>query len=284
MANITPILGDAQRQTEQKVRQAGPWVEKAARVGYAAKGIVYIVIGFLAVEAAMSHGGQLTNSKGALASISQQPFGQFLLGLVGIGLAGYALWRFVEAGIDAENKGNDAKGIATRIGYVLSGIAYGVLAFTAFQIIQSGTSHSNGNSSTQDWTARLLAEPFGQVLIGIVGLVVIGLGLAQVVKGYKADFSKELQINEVPQAHRSWIILSGRWGYIARGIVFAIIGGFIVEAAAHADPRQAKGLGSALDLLVQQPYGPWLLGIVAVGLFCYGIFMLVEARYRRIAL
>lgn len=283
MANITPTRDDVQRQAENAVRQAGPWVEKAARAGYAAKGIVYIVIGFLALEAALSRGGQTTNSQGALTSIVQQPFGQFLLGLVGIGLAGYALWRFVEAGIDAEHKGSDAKGIATRVGYVLSGAAYTMLAFTAFQLLQGGAGDGNRNSGAQDWTARLMAAPFGQGLVGLIGLVVIGLGVAQIVKGYKADFGKELQLNKIAQAYHSWAVLSGRWGYIARGVVFAIIGGFFVEAAVHANPQQAKGLGSALDLLAQQSYGPWLLALVAAGLVSYGLFMLVEARYRRIA-
>ena len=282
MAGITPALHRTPSQAEHTVRQAGPWVEKLARAGYAARGIVYIIIGVLAVQAAFTGGGKTTNSQGALATIVQQPFGQFLLGLVGIGLAGYALWCFVDAAIDAENKGSDAKGIATRLGYVVSGVAYGVLAFTAFQLIM-GHPHSDGNSGTQDWTARLLAMPFGQGLVALIGLAVVGLGLAQIVKGYKADFHKELAIDEIPPAHQNWAVMSGRWGYIACGIVYAIVGGFLIEAALHSDPQQAKGVGSALDLLAHQPYGPWLLGIVAAGLVSYGIFMLVEARYKRIA-
>ena len=154
--------------------------------------------------------------------------------------------------------------------------------FTALQLIM-GHAHSDGNKGTQDWTARLLAMPLGQWLVGIVGLVVIGVGLAQIVKGYKADFNRELELDDIPSAHRNWVVISGRWGYIACGIVYAIVGGFLVNAALHSDPKQAKGVGSALDLLAHQPYGPWLLGIVAAGLVSYGVFMLVEARYKRIA-
>ncbi len=283
MANITPSLEKMQRGAESTVRQAGPWVVKLARAGYAAKGIVYIVIGVLALQAAFTSGGKTTNSQGALAAIVHQPFGQFLLGIVAVGLAGYALWRFVEAGLDAENKGADAKGIATRVGYLLSGGAYAVLAYTAYQLI-TGAPSSKGNTGTQDWTARLLAIPMGQELVGLIGLVVIGLGIAQIVRGYKSNFSKRLALNEIPGAYRNWAVTSGRLGYIARGIVFVIIGGFIVEAAMHSNPKQAKGLGSALDLLANQPYGPLLLGIVAAGLVAYGIFMFVEARYRRLTI
>lgn len=282
MANITPALDKLQGQAQQTVRHAAPWVERMARLGYGAKGVVYIVIGLLAVEAAFTGGGKTTNSQGALTTIFQEPFGQFLLAIVGVGLAGYALWRFVEAGLDLEDKGRDAKGIATRVGYVCSGGAYAVLAFTAFQLITGSAHRSNGTTGTQDWTARLLSMPFGQVLVGLIGLVVIGLGFGQFVKGYKADFDKRLKLNEIPATFRSWAVLSGRWGYMARGIVFTILGGFLVEAALHSNPQQAKGIGSALDLLAEQPYGPLLLGVVAIGLASYGLFMLVEARYRRI--
>ncbi|MBC8139448.1 MAG: DUF1206 domain-containing protein, partial [Fibrella sp.] len=170
-----------------------------------------------------------------------------------------------------------------RIGSVISGIIYAVLAFTAFQIIGGTASGDGGNSGTQDWTARLLAAPFGQLLTGLVGAVVIGAGLKQIAKGYKGDFSKELQLGEIPAAQQKSIVGIGRAGYIARGIVFAIMGGFLINAAMNADPKRAKGLGSALDLLAQQPYGPWILGVVAAGLVAYGVFMIVQARYRRFA-
>lgn len=282
MVNSTLSRDAVKDSLEPAVQQAGPWVEKLARAGYIAKGIVYIIVGMLALQAAFSAGGRTTSTAGALEAIVGQPFGRFLLGLVGIGLAGYALWRWVSAAIDAEKDGTDAKGVAARVGYVISGISYAILAYTALQLI-SGTGNGSGDSSTQDWTARLLAAPFGQGLVGMVGLIIIGNGLAQVVKGYKADFVKKMNLATVEPTQKKVAILSGRWGYIARGIVFAITGGFLINAARAADPKQAKGLGSALDLLAQQSFGPWLLGIVAAGLVAYGLFMFVEARYRRIA-
>ncbi len=286
MVNATLSRDAVKDSVEPAVRQAGPWVERCARIGYAAKGVVYVIIGMLALQAAFTSGGKTTGSEGALGTIVEQPFGRVLLGLVGVGLAGYALWRFVAAAIDAENEGKDAKGIAKRVGSVISGIAYAVLAYTAFQIIggtAGGDAGGGGDSGRQDWTARLLAVPFGQLLTGLVGAVVIGSGLKQIAKGAKGDFSKELQLGDVPPAQQKLVVSIGRVGYIARGIVFAIMGGFLISAAMNADPKRAKGLGSALDLLAQQPYGPWVLGVVAAGLVAYGVFMIVEARYRRFA-
>ncbi len=282
MANVTPSINTLPQQVEHSVRKAGPWVEKCARAGYFAKGVVYIVIGILALMAALTSGGKTTNSQGALGAIVQQPFGQFLVGLVGIGLAGYALWRFIQAGVDTENKGSDAKGWTARGGFLLSGIAYGTLAYTAFALLTGAARQSSGASSTQDGTARLMALPFGQALVGLVGIVIIGLGLAQMIKGYQASFRKHLDLHELSPALQKWAVISGRCGHIARGIVFMIIGGFFIEAARYDNPQKAKGLGSALDLLSQQTYGPLLLGIVAAGLVAYGGYMLVEARYRRI--
>jgi len=284
MADHVPTLGTIQHQTEQTVRQAAPWVERLARFGYAAKGTVYIVIGVLAVMAAWTGRGKTTDSQGALVSIAQNPMGRFLLILVAVGLAGYALWRFVEAGLDPENEGSDAKGFAIRSGFVLSGIVYSVLAYTAFTLFMGTAQQGEGEGGMQDWTARVLAMPFGQGLVGLVGLVVIGMGLSHIVRGYKAKFQKQLKLNELSATAQKWAVISGRVGYIARGIVFVIIGGFFINAAWHDAPQKAKGLGSALDLLAQQGYGLWLLGIVAAGLVAYGVFMFVEARYRRIVL
>lgn len=282
MVNSTSSRDTIKANIEPAIRPAGPWVEKLARAGYVAKGIVYVIIGMLALQAAFRAGGETTNSTGALETIVVQPFGRLLLGLVGVGLAGYALWRFVSAAIDGERDGTDGKGIAKRVGYVISGISYSVLAYTALQLIQ-GNGNAGGENGTQDGTARLLAAPFGQGLVAIVGLIVIGNGLTQIVKGYKADFVKKMNFADVDPVQKKVAVMSGRWGYVARGIVFAITGGFLLNAARNADPKQAKGLGSALDLLAGQVYGPWVLGIVAAGLVAYGLFMFVEARYRRIA-
>ncbi len=177
---------------EKARRQARPWIEKLARWGYAAKGLVYVVIGLLALQAALGAGGQATDTKGALFKISQQSFGRVMLLVLGVGLAGYAIWRLVMALWDSENKGRDAKAVATRIGYAFSGLAYATLAFTAFQLVW-GAPERSGHSARYDWTARALAQPWGRWLIALVGLIVIGTGFNALYKAFSAKFVEHLK-------------------------------------------------------------------------------------------
>jgi hypothetical protein len=270
---------EAKQTVRAAERQSRPWTVWLARLGHAAKGIVYIVIGYLAFRAAFGASGQTTNSQGALQKIAEQPFGKLLLFIVGIGFIGYALWRFVQAGLDTENKGSEVKGIFQRIAYMLSGLAYGGLALTAFKIVLN-VKDKSGNSQ-QDWTARLLSQPFGQWLVGIVGLIVIGMGLNAFYKAFTAKFCEHLNTAEMSKTENSWATFVGRAGYTARGVVLSIIGWFFIQAARHANPKESRGLDQALDTLASQPNGRLLLGIVAVGLIAYGIYALAEARYRR---
>lgn len=258
------------------------WVERLARLGYTAKGIVYAIVGTLAVQAAFGAGGQTTDQKGALGAIASQPFGKFLLALVALGLIGYVIWRFVEAIQDPEHRGDDAEGVARRLGYAISGIIYASLAFSAVRLAMGSDASSSSSNSTQDWTARLMSQPFGQWLVGLVGAFIIGLGFYQFYKAYKAKFRKEMKLHEMTPTEETWATRIGRFGEAARGVVFVIIGFFLLEAARQADPNQARGLDGALQSLAQQPHGAWLLGIVALGLVAYGIHMGVQARYRRI--
>ncbi len=271
---------DARQTAHDAKQQAKPWVVLLARFGYAAKGIVYLLIGVLALQAALGPGGKTTDTQGALHTIAGQPFGKILLGLVGIGLCGYALWRLVQAAVDPENKGTDAKGIATRIGYALSGLSYGGLALTAFNIVLGA--NGKENSSTADWTATLMAAPLGRWLVGIVGLAFFGTAIYAFYVAYSAKFRDKLKLNEMSETQQQWVTRLGRAGYAARGIVFAITGGFFIRAALQANAKVTGGLDKALQTLAQQPYGLWLLGIVAVGVAAYGIYVLAQARFRRI--
>lgn len=269
---------------QQPARRATshPWVEKLARFGFAAKGIVYFTVGLLAAQAAFGTGGRTTDTSGALTTIVSQPFGKFLLALVTIGLLGYALWRAVQAIFDPEHRGapTDAKQIAQRIGYGVGAIAYTGLAFTAVKLILGGS--SNSGDSTQDWTARFMAQPFGRWLVGLAGLVVIVVGLAYLYDAYKAKFQQHLNLHQMSQSERRWTKRLGQFGIAARGIVFSLIGLFLTLAALRANANEARGLGGALAALAAQPFGSWLLGIVALGLIAYSFYSLIEARYRQI--
>ncbi len=275
------IPEQAKQNVDNMTRQAKGWIEPLGRFGYGAKGVVYAVIGALALQAALSRGGETTDSQGALQRIVQAPFGQVLLGIVAVGLVGYAIWRLVQAFEDTDNKGTDAKGYITRAAYAGVGLAYLGLALSAVQIIVGSNSQDSGQ---QGWTARLMAQPFGQLLVGLVGAVIIGVGGYQLYKAYSTKFREELKMQEMSQTEQQWAIRSGRLGFAARGIVFVITGILVITAALQTDASEARGFAGALDTLAQQQYGSWLLGLIALGLIAYGLFCFVEARYRRMVI
>ena len=275
-------LDEAKHQTRRAAREASPWIVRLGRFGYAAKGAVYVIVGALATQAARGAGGATTDPRGALDWIIEAPFGRFLLGAVAIGLVGYTLWCLVQGILDTESKGTDATGILTRGAFVFTGVVAAGLALSAVRLVR-GTPAGGGNA-TQDWTAWLLSQPFGQGLVGIVGAIVIGSGLYHLYKAYSANFREDLKLREMTRPEAMWTTRIGRLGFAANGIAVGIIGGFLLVAALQAQPERARGLGGALETLARQPYGPWLLGAVAVGLIAYGLFMLVEARYRRMVI
>jgi hypothetical protein len=272
---------DAADEVAEKVGKH-PWVERLARFGYAAKGVVYIVVGAIATQAALGMGGEATGTQGAMRSIARQPFGRVMLGVVAFGLLAYVIWRWVQAITDADDKGTEAKGIALRLGYTGSGLIYAGLAYSAARIL-FGARDDGKPGAAESWTASVMEYPYGNWLVVLAGLGVIGYGLYQCYKGYAAKFRKRLKIGEMSERGILWATRSGRFGFIARGVVFLIVGVFLIQAALHYDSSEAKGLDGALQLLIRQSYGKWLLCLVALGLVAYGLYMLVEARYRRIA-
>lgn len=260
-----------------------PWFERLARLGYAAKGLVYFIVGLLAIQAAIGSGGKTTDTSGALKAIVTQPSGKFMLSIVTVGIIGYVLWRLVQAFFDPENRGQsiNAKRIAQRIGYGCSAIAYISLALTAVKLIIG--SGGGDSEPIEDWTIYFLDQPFGRWLVALGGIIVIGVGISFLFQAYKAKFRRELKLHVMTHNERIWAVRLGRFGIAARGFVFAIIGIFLVLAAIQIDGSEARGFGGALTVLAQQPFGSWILGTVALGLIAYGIYSVIQARYRRIA-
>lgn len=262
------------------VRATQPWVERAARIGYLAKGVVYLIVGGLAAAAAFGAGGRTTDSEGALATILHQPFGRVLLALVAIGLAGYVVWRAVEGIADPEGHGTDAKGLVMRGRALVSAVIHASLVVSAVALLTGNGGGSGGGA--QGRTAELMSQPFGRWLVGLVGVVVIGAAIQQWISAYSAKFRRRMDYSRVSHDTERWLVRLGRSGLAARGVVFAIIGGFLVVAAWRADPEQAAGLAEVLHTLESQPFGPWLLGLVAIGLALYGADQVAKARLRRI--
>jgi Domain of Unknown Function (DUF1206) len=272
------------KQAERIPREARRWIVLLARFGFAAQGVVYILIGSLAALAAFHWGGKTTGPHGALVEILSQPYGRIMLGVIAFGFMGYTLWRLMQAIADTEHQGSDAKGLVTRFGYAVSGLIYGGFAVTAVQLLIGTGTHRDEEKSSQEWTATLLTQPLGPWLVGTLGVGIIAFAVSQWYLAYTARFLGQLDRNMMSPRAEIWARRLGRLGLAARGIVFTVIGVFLILAARTTDPHQARGLRGALQALAQQPYGLWVMGVVALGLIAYGVYMLLLARYRRIIL
>ena len=279
-------VGTTGRRTARQAEAAGEDVarskhlERLARAGLVARGVVYGLIGILAIKVAFGSGGETTDQQGALKTIAGQPFGKVLLVLVAIGLAGYALWRLVRAAIGhgPETGEDDAK---DRISGVVSGIAYGALCFTAVKIL-IGSSSSSSSSKTEKATGGVLDWPLGRYLVIVAGLVVLGVAVDQALKGIKQKFREDSKTEQMSPGVDQAYTAVGVVGHLARAVVFALIGWFVVKAAIDYDPDKAVGLDQALAKLSSSAFGPVVLGIVAAGLIAFACYSVLDARYRRV--
>jgi hypothetical protein len=252
--------------------------ELLSRAGFVARGLIYAIIGILALKLAFGHGGKLTDQKGALHTVANQPFGKVLLTLLAIGLGGYSLWRLVRAAIGHGPEGSD-KGF-DRVAAFASGIAYGVMCAFAIEILLGAGGGSGGNVKKS--TAGVLGWPAGTWIVGIAGVVLIGVALYQGYRGITKKFLDESKVEEMGPEVKKWISRLGTFGHLARMVVFGLVGVFVLKAAIDYTPSKAVGLDGALAKIVHQSYGPVLLGIVATGLIAFAIYSLSDARYRRI--
>jgi hypothetical protein len=278
MALFDAPAREVKHQARRTAREAAPWVQRLARLGYAAQGTVYVIIGGIAAHAAFTPAEPVQGPQGAMGTILEQPFGRILLGITALGLAGYVLWRTVQAVMDPEHTGGGAKRAFTRAGYAISALGYAALTLAAVRMIR-GTRGGQGNQQ-QAWTATLMDKPFGRWAIGLVGLGVAAYGIYQLVKAFKSDLDRRLNLEGSAVATRHRVVALGRAGMAARGVVFCIVGWLVIQAARTYDAAKAQGLQGALGTLREAAYGPYLLAAVALGLIAYGIFQLVKARYR----
>jgi Domain of Unknown Function (DUF1206) len=249
-----------------------------SRAGFVARGLVYGIIGLLALRLALGAGGKITNQEGALHAVAHQDFGQFLLTLVAIGLGGYSIWRLTRAAIGHGPEGRDSP--VERIGALGSGIFYGTICIAAIKILMGASQGSEGN--TKKTTAGVFGWPGGAWIIGAAGVVMIGVALYQGHRGLTKSFLQDSKTEEMGRRMKRWISWIGIVGHLARMVVFGLVGVFLIKAAIDASPGPAVGLGGALAKVLHRNYGGFLLGVVAAGLIAFALFSLSEARYRRI--
>jgi uncharacterized membrane protein YqhA len=271
-----------QRKAEEYKEEAAPWIIWMARFGHLSKGAVYVVIGILAVMTPFGTHGKLTTSSGALYTIAKQPFGSVMLAALAVGLASYAVWQIIMAVFDPEHKGKDVKGWMARISYLIIAAIYFGLCFSAVKIMIRASVSTSGEKY-QTLSTKALAQPFGQTMIAIIGAVFIGVGLYNLYNAYKEKFTQKLKRHQMNKKEWNAVRYTGKFGISAHGVVFAIIGIFLLRTAFKADPHETKGLDGALAEVAKQPFGTVLLVVVSLGLAAYGAYLLFEAKYKRLA-
>jgi hypothetical protein len=260
------------------------WVENFARFGLTAKGVVYSFVGIFAFMAAFELGNNSTQDagkQGVFQFLLEQPYGKWLLAIVALGLASYSIWRFIQAVKDTEDKGNDAKGISVRLRYIFSGLVYGGLAYLAAKMVFG--QNSNNGDSRETMASELLQQPFGQWMVGIVALITMGTGVYQIYYGLSDKYKKHVRQAGMKHEIESKMVRMGKIGYVARGVVWLVIGYMFLQAAMQSNPQEAGGSSQAFHFLESSSYGSYILGAVAIGLVFYGVFMFMRAKYQPIS-
>jgi len=254
-------------------------VDKLARFGVATKGFVFVLVGMLALLAALGGGGRVTGQEGAVRAVGDWPLGHALLLAISVGLAAYALWRGAQA---VFGLGAKAGGVLHRVGCALIAFIYSGLALAAFQMARGAPEGRAGHGHARVWIARLVAEPLGASAVGVAGGAIMAFGLYEIWQGLTARFAGELDTSGASPEVQRWTIHAGRVGHAARGLVFQVMGYGLIRAALDARSAEMRDLGGALRQLAQQQFGAAILGFVAAGLVAYGLYTLSTARFQRV--
>ncbi|MFJ8749221.1 DUF1206 domain-containing protein [Streptomyces sp. NPDC102441] len=258
-------------------------MDMGARAGFVARGVIYLLVGVLALRIAFSDGGgEQADRGGAIAQIAGQPFGTVLLWALGVALAGMALWRlseafFGQAGPDGDKAGKRAMAAARFVFYAF--VSYSVLSYA---LGDKGSGSGSSDRQTDDVTARALEWTGGQWIVGIAGAVVVGAGVWMAYRALARKYHKHLKMGGMTRKTRQAVDFVGMFGGAVRGAVFVAAGGFAVAAAVRHEPGRAKGMDDTLRSFTQTPVGPWLLVLIAVGLAAFGLFSWANARWRKI--
>lgn len=263
---------------QQDAHQA---VTIAGRVGMISYGIVHLIIGWLAAQVALGGGGEKADQQGAVEKIAEQPFGKALLVLVALGLVAFGVWQLYVAAQGYKWVSDNGKRLRKRIGAGSRGVIAVAIAIYAVKLLAGSGQQSGSGTQQKEFTAKLLELPFGRVLVAIVALAVIGVGVHRILKGVKKKFVNNLDLSKLPAEAVRLTTRLGQVGYPAKGIAIGIVGVLLGFAALHRNPDEAGGLDKALRTLAEQPFGPVLLFLVALGFVAYGVYCFAAARCQR---
>jgi len=278
-------LGERARRRSSLLRRMPPLhvlLEWAARVGYGARGFVYLSVGLLTLLAVLGVVGDTVGVKGALDWLALRPLGRVWVLLVGLGLAAFVTWRVLQSVFDADHEGTSRHGLGTRLSQAFSGVSYAALSFAAFSLLvhaPEGDPAIEGVVRSREQAATVLALPFGKWLLVGAGLAIFGIGAGNVVKAWREDFTAYLACS--PKTCRRVAPLA-RIGHVARGLAWLPLAVLVVFAGLKSSASDVTSLGAALETVERQPAGPWILGGVALGFVAFGAFPFIEARFRRI--
>jgi len=256
-------------------------LEWAARLGYGARGFVYFNVGLVALLAALDMTGDSLGAGGIVELTAQQPFGRVWLTLLGVGLWMFVLWRFLQSVADADHEGWSPKAIGKRAGQALSGVFYGILASSVFELMDEvgSADPDDGGAEAQQQANTVMDMPYGDWLLIAAGLFILGMGVGNIIKGIRSEFADSLSCDR--ETCRRVVPLA-RAGYVARGFAYLPMGIFVVLAGWRTRAEQVRSFGASLEVLEAQPFGSWIMGFTGLGIMAFGAFALVEARWRRI--
>ena len=260
----------------------GSAVEWAARVGFTARGVIYLLVGVLALQIAFGDSKRQADRGGALAALADKPFGSVVLWALGVGLVGMALWRLSE--VVFGSVGPDGRKATKRLMSAGRFVFYAFVAYSVLSFAVGSGSGGSGSSDKQskDITARALEWPGGQWLVGAAGVGVAVAGVWIAGRALLRSFHDKLKLSEMGPRVRKLVDVTGVGGGVARGVVFAAAGAFAVRAAVDYEPKKAKGLDDTLRSFADTPLGPWLLVLIAAGLVLFGVFSFAMARWRKV--
>jgi hypothetical protein len=255
------------------------WFDRYARFGYAAKGVSWGVVGLIALRLAFGDMEEQADFYGALAEIDDQPLNAVLLVILSVGLLGYAGWRIVQGSLDVEGEGKDARGWLKRSSYIFVGLWYGVFGVYALGILAGWSTEED---EMADWTAMALGWPAGEWLVGAIGVAVVAMGLVELYYAFSGKFEVETGESGFGWVERICVVCTGWYGHAARGVLYCAAGFFAVRAAVEFDPDEARGLAETFRELLTQPYGGWIVAIIAAGFISFGIYCVLIAFHRHI--